>query len=94
MSRYYGNNERCPYCGIKYRDFRCTTYTSFQDVKDSLWVDSKDSKDWKYKRLGTVLGRWHMAKKREWEEHIGICERQSLENCHLSNDMVDDVINY
>lgn len=84
MSRYGGNDEQCPYCGIKYRDFRCTTYTSFQDVKDSLWVDSDDSDDWKYKRKGTVLGRWHMAKQREWQQHIAICTDKNIEAVDLA----------
>lgn len=87
MSRYYGNHERCPSCGMLYRDFRCTAFTCFQEVKDSLWIDSDNSDDWKYKRKGTVLGRWHMAKKREWEEHLVICEKTEFRRlCFVGRD--------
>jgi hypothetical protein len=94
MSRYSGNNDQCPYCGIKYRDFRCTTYTTFQEVKDSLWVDSEDSDDWKYKRKGTVLGRWHMAKQHEWEEHIELCGQYLNTNTKKETSDDNDVTTY
>lgn len=85
MSRYRGNDMECPYCGMKYVDFRCQTFTSFQEVKDSLWRSSDNPDDWRYKRKGTVLGLWHMTKKHEWEEHIRNCELQRNEIKHVIN---------
>jgi hypothetical protein len=73
VSKYSGNYERCPGCGLRYKDFRCTMFTSFQEVKDSLWHESNDPKEWRYKRKRTVLGVWHMAKRLEWEGHLKNC---------------------
>lgn len=61
----------CPNCGLKYKDFR--TGETFQTVKDSLWVNSDDPNDWKYKRRHTILGRWHMLKIEMWKSHIESC---------------------
>ena len=61
----------CPHCGLSYAEFR--TGETFQSIKDSLWVGSDDPADWKYKRKGTVLGRWHQLKKELWVEHVENC---------------------
>ena len=77
MSRYRWNDEKCPGCGIKYRDFRCSTIGSFQEAKDALWSSSGNPKDWRYRRKHTVLGFWHMTKKSEWFAHIQVCEAKN-----------------
>lgn len=77
MSRYKGNSDRCPHCGLTYGRFR--TGLTYQDVVGWLWDNSEDSADWRYKRRGTILGLWHQTKKEFWEEHIRACahEKQS-----------------
>lgn len=67
MSRYRGNAERCPTCGTKYGQFR--TGLRYRDVFLMLWDGSRDSKEWKYKRRGTILGLWHSIKKELWSRH-------------------------
>lgn len=52
--------------GPGYDRFR--TGLSYSDVLSMLWSNSEDSKDWKYKRRGTVLGLWHQLKKGMWVE--------------------------
>lgn len=68
MSRYVGNGERCPTCGIKYGDFR--TGFSYRDVYLMFWDTSPDATEWKYKRPGTILGKWHQIKKEMFARHI------------------------
>ena len=68
MSRYKGNDEKCPHCGIKYRLFR--TGFTYREVKLMAWDNSDDPKQWTYKRRGTVLGRWHAIKQELWAKHI------------------------
>jgi len=72
VSRYSGNNEKCPKCGIRYKDFRASI-TSFQEAKDAMFVVSEDSKDWRYRRKNGVLGYWHSVKKKEWKYHLEEC---------------------
>lgn len=67
MSRYRGNDERCPHCGIAYRDFRCNL--SFRDAAARLWSHDTDTKNWKYKRRNTVLGVMHAEKRMFWRLH-------------------------
>jgi hypothetical protein len=33
---------------------------------------SDDRADWKHKRRGTVLGKWHQHKKELWQRHIDV----------------------
>ena len=75
MSRYRGNSDTCPCCGLTYRDFR--TGLTYADVFLWLWSYSQESSNWKYKRRRTVLGRWHMTKKQMWNQHIFECAIQS-----------------
>ena len=63
--------NKCPYCGLQYRDFR--TGETFASIQETLWVGSDDPRDWKYKRRHTVLGRWRMLKMRLWTEHLEYC---------------------
>ena len=74
MSRYSGNNDRCPVCGIRYRDFRCAEITSWQEALESMWSASDNPKDWRNKRKGGVLGYWYRQKQREWDYHIETCK--------------------
>ena len=61
----------CPECGIDYDDFR--TGLTYQDVYDMLWRGSEDSSQWRYKRRGTILGKWYQIKKEMWENHTENC---------------------
>lgn len=79
MSRFRGNYSICPFCGIRYKDFRCTVYQFYQEVVDSLWVGSENPEDWRYKRKGTILGVWFSAKQKEWKEHLENCRKIELE---------------
>ena len=75
MSRYAGNGERCPICGLTYGRFR--TGLTFAEVRSWLWVGSDDPRDWKPKRRGSVLGLWHETKKMLWAEHIRGCDPEN-----------------
>lgn len=52
--------------GAEYDRFR--TGLSFKTVKQMLWVASKDSREWRYRRRRTVLGFWHSLKLALWLE--------------------------
>ena len=71
MSRYAGNSDECPGCGLLYEEFR--TGLTYQDVFIMLWTGSDDPNDWRYKRRHTVLGYWHMIKLEMWRMHIHEC---------------------
>lgn len=72
MSRYAGNNEQCPRCGLKYRDLR--SGTTWEEVRLGLWTASNDPGDWRYKRRGSVLGKWHQFKQEAWLHHLEVCQ--------------------
>lgn len=61
----------CPWCALAYKDLR--TGMTFSEVRNLYWTTSKDSKDWKYKRRNTVLGKWREIKQGMWEEHLVMC---------------------
>jgi hypothetical protein len=95
MSRYSGNGDRCPGCGMRYGDFR--TGLTFQDVHDFLKDNEDDPSEWRYKRRGTVLGHWHQIKKEWWEKHCMDCMKQAQRAGRLrcgsgraSDDAVDE----
>lgn len=71
MSRYRGNSEECPHCGITYGELR--TGLTYRDVWIWFHDDSPDRSEWRYKRRGTVLGAWHQAKLDLWDRHIEDC---------------------
>jgi hypothetical protein len=73
MSRYVGNSDTCPHCGLRYARFR--TGMSYQDVFIMYWTESEDSSDWRYKKRNTVLGKWHQIKQEMWKYHINQCEQ-------------------
>jgi hypothetical protein len=75
MSRYKGNAEKCPHCRITYKLFR--TGHTYDEVKKMMWDYSPDPTDWKYKRRGTVLGKWFQIKQELWEQHtkLGWCPK-------------------
>jgi len=52
--------------GAEYDRFR--TGLTFDEVRRMLWSSSEDSKDWRYRRRGTVLGFWHQLKLALWME--------------------------
>jgi hypothetical protein len=60
---------------MTYRRFK--TGFRYYDVFSMLMDYSEDSSDWKYKRRGTVLGKWHQMKLEMWQEHVdrGACIR-------------------
>lgn len=68
MSRYRGNGDKCPHCGITYRRF--PTGLTFAEVRVMLWSPEDDPNTWRYKRRRTVLGYWHMLKLEWWKYHI------------------------
>ena len=72
MSSKWGEDLKCPICGLVYKKFR--TGLTFKEVRDYYWVDTEDEKKWKYKRRHTVLGRWHAIKKDMWAEHLKACK--------------------
>ena len=72
----YWRNLRCDGCSMncRYRDFKIYDRYGFQEVRNSLWVDSDNSEKWKYKRRRTVLGIMHITKRALWEEYTDICQ--------------------
>lgn len=68
MSRYKGNDDVCPHCGLKYR--RLNTGLRYYDVYVMLMDYSEDTKDWTYKRRNTVLGKWFQIKQSMWDYHV------------------------
>jgi hypothetical protein len=70
VSRYKGNADKCPHCGMTYR--KLNTGLKYHDVFVMLMDYSDDRADWKHKRRGTVLGKWHQHKKELWQRHIDV----------------------
>jgi hypothetical protein len=78
VSRFRGNEEACPVCGLVYKDFRVILDAqplTYAEVRMLLWVADPDYTKWKYKRRRTVLGLWHQLKQTAWKEHLLECER-------------------
>lgn len=67
MSRYSGNADRCPGCGMTYRRFR--TGMTYYEIYLMLWSHDSDSSTWKHKGRSSVLGLWHSIKKSLWARH-------------------------
>lgn len=74
MSRYHGNDEICPRCALRYGHMR--TGLTYGQVYEMLKSYSDDPCEWRYKRRGTVLGKWHQIKQEYWAWHLAECERQ------------------
>lgn len=71
MSRYSGNSDECPHCGLTYGEFR--TGLNYQTVYLMLpW--ELDPSDGINKRRGTVLGKWFQIKQEQWRAHLADCE--------------------
>lgn len=68
MSRYVGNNDKCPHCGVRYKEFH--TGLNYADVYLWFCTADPDPSTWRYKRRNTILGRWHQEKKEQWKRHI------------------------
>lgn len=64
MASKYGAAHGLP----GYDKFR--TGLTYDDVKAMFYDNSDDPKDWKYKRRGTVLGKWHQIKMELYERAI------------------------
>lgn len=65
---YRGDAEKCPHgCGLSYGRFR--TGLRYHDVFILLMDYSEDPDEWKYKRRGTVLGKWFQIKQQMWLYH-------------------------
>jgi len=71
MSRYAGNSECCPVCGLTYK--KLNTGLNYDEVYQMLWKASNDPTDWKYKRRGAVLGFWFQIKQEFWDQHLNSC---------------------
>lgn len=71
----YWRNLRCEGCWrrCRYADFKVFGKNGFAEVSASLWTDSEDPKDWRYRRRGTVLGMMHAHKKELWEYYTENC---------------------
>lgn len=74
MSRYKGNDEECPKCGISYKAFK--TGFAYRDVWIMLSDYSPDSAEWRYKRRGTILGKLFEMKQEFWKQHLEECGRE------------------
>jgi hypothetical protein len=61
----------CPRCDLNYDQFR--TGLTFGDVWSIYWTQSLNPQNWKYKRRGTVLGKWHQIKLEMWDQHLAEC---------------------
>lgn len=59
--------KRCEGTEVSYRDFR--TGLTYRDVYQMLWSYSPDPHEWRYKRRGTVLGKWHQIKREMFDEY-------------------------
>jgi len=87
MSRYSLNNESCPFCGLHYKNFRCSLRTK-EEVYDQMFVHDNDSTKWRYKRKGGILGYWHMIKQREWRQHLNECYSDSID---VEHDFIQEI---
>jgi hypothetical protein len=74
MSRYAGNHDPCPHCGLLYKYFG--TGLTYSDVWLMMADHSEDSSEWKYKKRNTVLGKWFQVKQEMWKKHIRECGEQ------------------
>ncbi len=63
--------EKCPCCGIAYGKFR--TGLDYFEVYSMYWSDDPDSDKWRYKRRGTILGKWYEIKQGMWANHLETC---------------------
>ena len=92
MSRYSLNNKSCPFCGLYYKNFRCSLRTK-EEVYDQMFVHDNDSSKWRYKRKGGILGYWHMIKIREWQQHLNECYFDAID---VEYDIIQEMqgINY
>lgn len=76
QSKYGGNNEECPTCGITYGRFK--TGLTYYEVWLMFWTPPDAPLDeWKYTRRGTILGKWFEIKQDEWAQHKDECEQQA-----------------
>lgn len=61
---------------IPYDDFR--TGLTFGEVRMMFWSYNEDSSTWRYKRRGTVLGKWHQIKLEMYDEYLRRVEQAKL----------------
>ena len=76
MSRYSGNLDACPTCGLLYKDLR--TGLDWYDVWLLFWnPEGTPSDEWPQKSRGCVLGRWFQIKQELWLQHQFECAAQA-----------------
>lgn len=75
MSRYRGNGDTCPECGLTYK--RCHTGLTWDDVFLGLRSPDPDPSTWRHVTRHTVLGKWHERKKELWRYHLDQCAEQA-----------------
>lgn len=66
-----------PPAPVSYEKFR--TGLTYRAVADMLWSGSPDPADWKYRRRGTVLGKWHQIKQEYYAEYLNRWDDQQVE---------------
>ena len=69
-------DKACRSCGLIYKHMR--TGFTYSDIYMMLWDEYADRAKWRYKRRGTVLGKWHQIKKEMWSEHVEACAQEKL----------------
>lgn len=78
----YWRNLVCDGCSrrCRYRDFKVFGADAFQETVASLWKNTDDSSEWRYKRRGTILGIMHAHKRDLWEHHTNNCPHYGEED--------------
>lgn len=88
MSRHHWRNVVCEGCfrRCRYRDFKVFDRNAFTETVKSLWKETDDSSQWKYRRRGTVLGIMHQTKRELWEQFTGMCPHWGEKEESTSNE--------
>ena len=63
---------------IGYDEFR--TGFTYSEIREMLFCDSPDPKQWRYKTRGVVLGMWHEIKLQMYNQYLDALE--TSEDCH------------
>lgn len=89
QSKYKGNSEQCPGCGLTYGNFK--TGFTYYEVWMMLWNPPEtEPTEWTYKRRGTVLGKWFEIKQSYWERHTETCGKEAPEEKPVEAIKVND----
>jgi len=89
MPGRYWRNLRCDGCPLacKYADFKVYSKSGFGETVSSMFVDSDDPADWKYKRRHTVLGKMHAHKLELWKHHTEHCPNAGLTLAEIEDEV-------